>query len=319
MKIAYFGLPLGALLLARDGHRLGPVILSPIDAPGRRRLLRLVPGLLDANASRGEPTADFEARVSEALAREQPELLVSWFWTRKLPPGWLGLPGRGAIGVHPSLLPRHRGPNPYFWSIDAGDELAGVTVHRLNADYDAGQMLGARSIPLGARDAWQLARALDRPSLALLRETVARFARGAAIAETPQDERLASWAPEPTGDALKVDFGWATERVLRRIRALSPTPGVALEVEGVPLFVTRAERAGDYIAALLPGEAHISDALTLRTADGAIKVTRACFPESDGIEDGAEPQADGDADDDAVQAANAADVVTELLKRRAAP
>jgi methionyl-tRNA formyltransferase len=312
LKIAYFGLPLGALLLAHDGHQLGPVILSPIEAPGRRRLKRLVPGLLDALEAKATSGAtDFESRVSEALARARPELLVSWFWTRKLPPSWLNQAARGAIGVHPSLLPRHRGPNPYFWSIDAGDELAGVTVHRLSAEYDTGQLLAARSIPLGARNAWQLARALDRPSLALLRETVARFAQGAAVPETQQDEQLASWAPEPSGDSLKVDFGWATERVLRRVRALSPTPGVALEVEGVPLFVTHAERADDYITALLPGEAHISDALTLRTADGAITVTRACFPEPDGT--------NAEAEHDVIQASNAADVVAELLKRRGAP
>jgi hypothetical protein len=42
--------------------------------------------------------------------------------------------------------------------------------------------------------------------------------------------------------------------------------------------VTRAEPASDFIAALLPGEAHISDALSLRTGDGAIRITRAYFP-----------------------------------------
>ncbi|HXK18751.1 MAG TPA: formyltransferase family protein [Polyangiaceae bacterium] len=277
MKIAYFGLPLGALLLAQDGHELGPVVLSPVEAPGRRRLTRLFPALIDAAAEH----SDLEAEVLERLTTEKAELLVSWFWTRKLPARWLTQPPLGAIGVHPSLLPRHRGPNPYFWSIDAGDDEAGVTVHRLLAEYDTGPMLGARSLPIGARDAWQLARALDRPSLGLLRETVARLSRGEVVPEAPQDERMATWAPEPTGEALHVDFGWTTERVLRRIRALSPTPGLALEVEGTPLFVTRAERAQDYLAALIAGEAHISGALSLRTADGAIQVTRAFFPETE--------------------------------------
>ena len=296
MKIAYFGLPLGALLLARDGHTLASVVLSPVEAPGRRRLLGLVPDLLDATGA----DSDFDERVTEALECEQADLLVSWFWTRKLPARWLDRGRLGAIGVHPSLLPRHRGPNPYFWSIDAGDELAGVTVHRLNVEYDTGHMLGSRSIELGARNAWELARALDRPSLALLRETVAQFARGQAPADQPQDDRLATWAPEPSGEALKVDFGWATERVLRRIRALSPTPGVALEVEGVALFVTRAERAPSFVTALLPGEAHLSDALTLRTADGAITVTRAFFPETEAE-------------------ASSRDDVLRLLKRRGRP
>ena len=313
MKIAYFGLPLGALLLARDGHVLAPVVLSPIEAPGRRRISRLFPGRIDA----AEGTA-FEASVTEALAREHADLLVSWFWTRKLPSSWLAQARLGALGVHPSLLPRHRGPNPYFWSIDAGDELAGVTAHRLSVEYDTGPLLGARSILVGKRDAWQLARALDRPSLALLRETVTVLAKGEALDESPQDEQLATWAPEPSGDDLKVDFGWTTERVLRRIRALSPTPGVALEIEGVKLFVTGAERATDYVAALLPGEAYISDTLTLRTSDGAIVITRAFFPDDEGGA-GAGAQPAEAASEASGASARRADVAANLLKRRGRP
>ncbi|HYP88363.1 MAG TPA: formyltransferase family protein, partial [Polyangiaceae bacterium] len=154
MKIAYFGLPLGALLLLQDGHDLGPIVLSPVDAPGRRRLSRLAPRLLDT------ATSD-DAAVDDAMSAEQPDLLISWFWTRKLPPRWLEQPRLGAIGAHPSLLPRHRGPNPYFWSIDAGDAGVGVTIHRLDEEYDTGRMLAWRSMKTGERDAWQLARALD--------------------------------------------------------------------------------------------------------------------------------------------------------------
>lgn len=288
LKIAYFGLPLGALLLTFDGHAPALVVLAPVDAPGRRRLLAGSTPVLDAS----EAGPGFEQQVSDALAALQPDLLVSWFWTRKLPQSWLAQPRLGAIGVHPSLLPRHRGPNPYFGSIDAGDEETGVTLHRLEAEYDTGNILATRRIPVAGRDSWQLARALDRPSLVVLREGVAGFASGKPPAEVVQDERQATWAPEPSGDQLRVDFGWSTERVLRRIRALSPTPGLGLEVEGVELFVTRAEPASDFIAALLPGEAHISDALSLRTGDGAVRITRAYFPTTEADAEGAEDVAE---------------------------
>jgi methionyl-tRNA formyltransferase len=282
LKIAYFGLPLGALLLGRDGHELATIVLSPVDdAPGRRRLKQQAPQLIDARSGPDGASNDLETRIDAALSGEPVDLLVSWFWTRKLPARWLARAKLGGVGVHPSLLPRHRGPNPYFWAIDAGDERTGVTLHRLTEEYDDGKLLGSRDLLVGERDAWQLARALDRPSLALLRESVARLARGERLAEADQDEALATWAPEPSGAELRVDFGWTTERVLRRIRALSPTPGVALEVAGVPLFVTRVVRTESFIKALLPGEAHVSDALVLRTSDGAVKVTRAFFPDLD--------------------------------------
>jgi methionyl-tRNA formyltransferase len=268
MRIAFFGLPLGALLLSADGHEIELAVLSPVEAPGRRRLQRLVPRVLDADDD-----------VDRALGR--PDLIVSWYWTRLLPEHWLARARLGGIGSHPSLLPRHRGPNPFFWAIDAGDEHTGVSVHRLSPRYDEGAILSREAIEIGERDSWQLARALDRPSLRCLRDVVKRIERG-SIVEHAQNEADATWAPEPSGDALRCDFRWSTERVLRRVRALSPVPGLALSLAGVELFVTRADLTHDYPSALEPGEAAaFRGELVIRTGDGAIAI-RAAADASEG-------------------------------------
>ncbi len=277
LAVAYFGLPLGALLLAGDGHRLSLCVLPPIEAPGRRRLLaRAGARVLEAEAL-GDALTN---AVDRALADDPPELIVSWFWTRKLPVRWLQSAALGAIGVHPSLLPRHRGPNPYFWTIDAGDAETGVSVHRLEAEYDTGEILLQRRVRVGERDAWQLARALDRPSLAALRDTVRRVARGEPLRGEAQDESAATSAPEPSGELLRADFRWTSERILRRIRALSPVPGLALSLADVAFFVTRAYASTSFVSALAPGEAQIAEnRLLLRTLDGAIAVERAVLEE----------------------------------------
>jgi methionyl-tRNA formyltransferase len=216
--------------------------------------------------------------IERALTRIDADLLVSWFWTRRLPERWLSAPRLGGIGVHPSLLPRHRGPNPFFWAIDSGDAWSGVTVHRLAAEYDTGEMLEQLAISVGDRNAWQLARALDRPSLCALRAVVSRLARGESIRGRAQDERAASWAAEPDGELLRADWSWPTERVLRRIRALAPVPGLALEIRGVPFFVTRASAAPSP-AALLPGEAALigdpPSSVVVRTSDGGVRIDSA--------------------------------------------
>ncbi len=203
------------------------------------------------------------------------DLIVSWFFTRRILERWLDRPPLGGLGVHPSLLPRHRGPNPFYWAIDSGDLETGVTVHRLEAEYDAGAILAQRRIAVGERNAWQLARALDRPSLGALREVVGDFARGCPSAGMTQNAEIFTWAPEPTGDQLRVGWDWPTERVLRRIRALSPVPGLALELNGRRFFVTEARRATQFPSALLPGEAQLGARLLLRTGDGAVVVERA--------------------------------------------
>jgi methionyl-tRNA formyltransferase len=281
-RVGYFGLPLAAYLLLRDGHDVRFTVLAPVPAPGRRRLERRLGAerLLDA----AELGSELETNVEVAFEREPVDLIVSWFWTRRLPAAWLARAPLGGIGAHPSLLPRHRGPNPYFAAIDQGDRETGVTIHRLTAEYDDGELLAERRLVIGELDAWQLARALDRPSLALLRETVTAISAGRPPRGEPQDPRQASWAAEPRGDELRVSWTWPTERVLRRIRALAPVPGLALDVEGLELSVTRAARATDYPSALEPGEAAVfgaPPALILRTGDGAIRVERGVLETGD--------------------------------------
>ncbi len=135
-------------------------------APGLRRLgTRIAPGRTHLR-----PAVDNPATVARVQAAD-PDLIVSWFWTTRLPEPILRL--APAVGVHPSLLPRHRGPDPCFWAIDAGDEVTGVTAHRLAAEYDTGDILGRRELRIDPSwNGWTLARALDRPSLSLLREIV---------------------------------------------------------------------------------------------------------------------------------------------------
>jgi methionyl-tRNA formyltransferase len=271
MRIAFFGLPLAAVCLAADGHTIELAVLAPVEAPGRRRLSHVATRVLDAD----------DPEIDDAVDALEVDLVVSWYWTRLLPEAWLGKGRLGAIGVHPSLLPRHRGPNPFFAAIDAGDDETGITVHRLTQRYDEGDILFQERIAVGARDSWQLARALDRPSLRGLRRAVADLERGAAE-ERAQDERQATWAPEPSGEQLRADFGWTTERVLRRVRALSPVPGLALEVDGLCLFVTGADSTDEFPSALRPGEAAaVNGRVVIRTGSGAIAIRSASDAETD--------------------------------------
>jgi len=279
LNIGYFGLPLGALLLGWDGHLLSWLVLSPIDAPGKRRLQGRFPEAVLCDIRQSGP--EWRSRVESIVSTIPVDLIVSWFWTRQVDAAWLARVPHGGIGVHPSLLPRHRGPNPYFATIDAGDEWTGVTVHCLEQGYDRGEILAQEAIPVDQRDAWQLARALDRPSLKLLRQVVGNIAQGRLPRAERQHEPAATFAAEPYGLDLRVDWSWTTERVLRRVRALCPVPGLALELSGQKFLVTRAAATNRYPNGLFPGEAWLDQLLVLRTGDGAIQVERAAMsPES---------------------------------------
>ena len=268
MRIAFFGLPIAALLLKRDGHDIVWCGLSNPEAVGERRLTRVV----------GAERVYFAAGANDgAIPRQlralRPDLIVSWFWTKKIPSSILCL--APSFGVHPSLLPRHRGPDPYFWAIDSGDELTGVTAHALEDEYDTGGIMAQRQVRLDPSwDAWQLARALDRPSLALLRDVAGAFAEGRPPAARPQDERLATVAPQPSDEDLSITWSWPAGRIARRVRAAAPWPGAWTQIGECLVTLVRVRVTLDFPRALAPGEAAVrgDGVAVVRAADVALEL-----------------------------------------------
>jgi methionyl-tRNA formyltransferase len=271
------------VLLARDGHEVALASSSFAEALGLRRARRL----LGADRVLVKPSVRDPALLARVRALA-PDLLVSWFWTTRLPMSLVRAARLGGLGVHPSLLPRHRGPDPTQWAITSGDEETGVTVHRIEEEYDTGAILAQERLRIDPGwNAWLLARALDRPSLRQLRATVARFARGEVVAGTPQDPALATQAPFLDDEGCALCWTWPTERVLRHVRALAPAPGAWTEIDGelvtvleaVP--VTMGAPGTSHVQALEPGEGMVvGERVIVRTGDGAIEVLRC---EIDGV------------------------------------
>lgn len=271
LRIVFFGLPLAAILLARDGHDVTLAAVCRKDALGLRRIRRA----LGPERVLVKPRVTDPALLARVRALE-PDLLVSWFWTTRLPMELVTAARLGGIGVHPSLLPRHRGPDPTAWAILSGDRVTGVTVHRIAAEYDTGAILDQEELGIDpAWNAWDLAKALDRPSLRALRRTVQRFARGEAVPEIAQDERLATQAPMMEDEDAAIRWAWPTERVLLHVRALAPAPGAWTEVADAYVTVTEAAPAPRFPAALTPGEGCVlEDRAVVRTGDGAVVLLR---------------------------------------------
>lgn len=284
MKIAFVGLPLAALLLAGDGHEIVWAGICRKDALGLRRLTRR----LGRDRVRVVPDLGRAPTLDEVRGRA-PDLVVSWFWTKKIPRAFRTIASHGAIGVHPSLLPRHRGPDPFFWAIDRGDRTTGVTAHIVEDEYDTGAVLAQRELVIDPSwNAWTLAKKLDRPSLAVLREVVAAYARGAPPTGSAQDDAAATDAPPPSDDDLEIRWSWDAQRIERRVRAAGPWPGAFTEMFESPLVLTRVRPTADHPRALVPGEACVrADGIAVvRTGDGALELI------AGRLEDGAETELD---------------------------
>ena len=82
--------------------------------------------------------------LESVLRAIDPDLIVVSCFPWRLPGQVRRLATCGAINLHPSLLPRFRGPDPLFWAFQTGTKDWGVTVHRMDDAFDAGPILGQR-------------------------------------------------------------------------------------------------------------------------------------------------------------------------------
>jgi len=153
------------------------------------------------------------------------ELLLSVGYPKILPPSVLAAPPRGGLNVHPSLLPRYRGPSPVFWQVASGETQTGVTVHRLTASPDEGPILSQVETGIGAEEtAGTLFLRLARLAASLLVETLGRLEAG-AIAERAQDLAAASFQRRFRDEDSLLDWSRPAEDLARLVRACNPFPG----------------------------------------------------------------------------------------------
>lgn len=287
MKILYLGLPLGALMLLREGHDLVGACISRPLSPGMRRLRRAMNER--GRTLLGRPDL-LQPTVQELLATTHPELVVSWFWTKRVPMEIVRIAPRGGVNVHPSLLPRHRGPDPYFWTLLKGDEETGVTAHQITAQYDEGPVYRQKTLKVPATgNCWTLAKALDRPSLELLRDVVADMARGTLATPTLQDESRATTAPVPTDEDCEILWDRPALEVIRQVRAAAPEPGAFTAFGDQTVVVLEAREAQRVPKSLEPGDiVHTRDGLTVACANGTgVVITAARRDEDDDVARGA--------------------------------
>lgn len=126
----------------------------------------------------------------------------------------------GALNLHPSALPRFRGPNPVFWQLRAGIARAGATVHVATDIVDAGPIVAQRSIEVrpGTR-ADALTETLVRCGIRALVEALPGIERRIRNA-TPQDESAATRQPHPRVEDYRLDRSWTAERAYRFIEGV---------------------------------------------------------------------------------------------------
>ena len=215
-----------------------------------------------------------EPGAVELLAELSPDVIVVAAFGIILPPEVLGIPPFGCINLHPSLLPRHRGPSPVQGAILAGDERTGVTIMLMDVGIDTGPILAQRMVAIEPGDnAGSLTERLAQIGAQLLEETLPLwFSR--TIVPRPQPDEGATY----TTLLSKADgeMNWLHSAVMlgRQVRAFHPWPGCYTWWQGRALKVLEAAplpggggRLGEVVS--LEG-----DVVGVQTGDGVLQLMR---------------------------------------------
>jgi methionyl-tRNA formyltransferase len=179
----------------------------------------------------------------ERLRRLEPHVLVVVAYGQIIPPSVLDIPKLGAVNIHASLLPRHRGAAPVAAALLAGDSETGVTIMRMDEQLDHGPILATRSVKIGVHeDAIALTARLAALGSELLIETLEHLDESKAV---EQDHGAATLARRLTREDGELEWELGAHEIDRRVRALQPWPGVTLPTKKGRVKVLSGHVEGD--------------------------------------------------------------------------
>jgi len=233
MDLVFCGTPLFAVptleKLVSAGFRVKLVVTQPDRARGRGMELAASPvkrsalelGLPVLQPDKIKSNQEFRQRLESM----QPEAIIVVGYGRIVPPWMLDLPRLGNINLHASLLPKYRGAAPIQWAIANGESVTGVTIMRLDAGLDTGDILQQAEEPIRPEDtALTLSPRLALTGARLMSSTLAGLANG-TIHRQPQDDSRATLAPILKREDGLIDFSRTASDTWNRLRGFQPWPG----------------------------------------------------------------------------------------------
>ena len=170
-----------------------------------------------------------------ALERMQCDVLVVAGYDWRIPPWRARVPF--AVNFHPSLLPQARGPSPLIRAILDRHSVWGVSCHRLEHEFDSGEILAQESFPLAPDECLESLDLKAQMATARLAYRVAMNFETLWKHATPQTG--GEYWPKPTAAQRTIDFKLSVADILRRVRAFGDLECLAL-IKGVRVRVRRA-------------------------------------------------------------------------------
>ncbi len=178
------------------------------------------------------PSVNSKEFIKE-IKKLSPDIILVGSWSEKFKAEILNLPKFGIVNCHPSLLPKHRGANPYFWAIYSGDDKTGVTFHLMDENYDTGKILMQAAFKIEPEMTGGDLRDKAANIARLMASELLDDIQNNKIIPVAQEEKDATYDKYPYQGIDFIDFKESAKRVYDRVRALKPWGDCFCNIEGV--------------------------------------------------------------------------------------
>ncbi len=229
LNLVFMGTPEFAVPVLESlhaAHKVSLVVTQPDKPKGRGQKLTAPPvkqKALELGLPVAQPVSLKAPDFHELVANQKADLLVVVAF-RILPDTLFPLARFGAVNIHGSLLPKYRGAAPIQWAIARGETETGVTIFRLDAEIDHGEILAQAKVSIGPEEtAGELFNLLSVAGRDLLLETLAGLEAG-TVAPHAQEHGFATSAPKLKKEDGLIDWSRPASEIHNRVRAFNPYP-----------------------------------------------------------------------------------------------
>lgn len=232
-RVVYFGSPelsvpfLSALVESSDFDVVA-VVTQPEKPVGRKAIM--TKSAVHAFAlEHNIPALTYKSLRTEEVAIELSKLNADVFvvvvYGKIIPKAVLDIPKFGCINVHPSLLPKYRGPSPFQEAIGMGEKETGVSIMLLDEGMDTGPVLAVQEFPIDDRETGETIQPkIISIGVPLLLDALRKWTTEERVA-IPQDNALATYSKMLAKEDGKMDWSMSAIEIDRQVRAMKPWPG----------------------------------------------------------------------------------------------
>ncbi|MFC2478884.1 MAG: methionyl-tRNA formyltransferase [Treponema socranskii subsp. buccale] len=249
IRVLYAGSPeasaktLSLLFDGADGYEIAGVLSNPPSAQGRHKTPAATAVARFAE-ERGIPLFTPEhlnAASREEIAGIRPDILVCFAYGHIFGPKFLSLFPLGAINLHPSLLPKYRGPAPVNAAILNRDTKTAVTVQTISLAMDEGDILAQEIVELdGTETSFSLLDHCASRGAEIIKKLLEECASNGKLPEGKKQTGKASYTKIIAKDDCRIDWMKSAAEIDAKIRAYFPEPGAWTEENGSPLKILSA-------------------------------------------------------------------------------